>query len=140
MSTMHYFILKKNNRVILKEQILGNNDFFDDEFYNKINVKFEDGDVSCQEIQIEDFFVEWIRFLERNPLKNGISLSKDMINRDNLTNYRALIDAKFYCIQPFSLMRKIKKYTFDINDIKLEEYAIKYGKLKEGYRAYIEAY
>lgn len=140
MSTRHYFILKKDNRVILKKQVLGNNDFFDDEFYNKINVKFEDRDVPCQEIQIEDFFVEWVRFLERNPLKNGISLSKNMINRDNLANYRALMDANFYCIQPILLMRKIKKYTFDIDDIRLEEYATKYGKLKDGYRAYIEAY
>ena len=128
MATRHYFILKKNNRVILKEQILGNNDFF------------EDGDVPCQEIQIEDFFVEWVRFLERNPLKNGISLSKNMINRDNLANYRALIDANFYCIQPILLMRKLKKYTFNIDDIKLEEYSIKYGKFKKGYKAYIEAY
>lgn len=140
MSTRHYFILKKDNRVIFKKQVLGNNDFFDDEFYNKINVKFEDRDVPCQEIQIEDFFVEWVRFLERNPLKNGISLSKNMINRDNLANYRALIDANFYCIQPILLMRKIKKYTFDINDIKLDEYNIKYGKLKDDYKAYIEAY
>ena len=60
MATRHYFILKKHNKIILKEQILGNNDFFDDEFYNKINVKFEKGDVPYQEIQIEDFFVEWI--------------------------------------------------------------------------------
>ena len=140
MATRHYFILNKNNRIIFKEQILGNNDFFDDEFYNKINVKFEDGDVPCQEIKIEDFFVEWFRFLERNPLKNGISLSKNMINRDNLSNYQALIDANFYCIQPILLMRKLKKYTFNIDDIKLEEYSIKYGKLKEGYKAYIEAY
>lgn len=140
MATRHYFILKKHNKIILKEQILGNNDFFDDEFYNKINVKFEDGDVTRQEIQIEDFFVEWIKFLERNPLKNGISLSKNMINRDNLANYRALINANFYCIQPILLMRKLKKYTFDIDDIELGEYATKYGKLKEGYGAYIEAY
>jgi len=139
MATRHYFILKKNNKVIFKEQILGNNDFFDDEFYNKINVKFEDNCVPYQEIKIEDFFVEWVRFLKRNPLKNGISLSKNMINRDNLTNYRALIDANFYCIQPISLMRKLKKYTFNIDEIRLEEYAIKYGKLKEGYRAFIEA-
>ena len=100
MATRHYFILKKNNKVILKEQIMGNNDFFDDEFYTKINIKFEDNYVPYQEIKIEDFFVEWVRFLERNPLKNGISLSKNMINRDNLANYRALIDANFYCIQP----------------------------------------
>lgn len=140
MATRHYFIFKKNNRIILKKQILGDNDFFDDEFYNKINVKFEDEYVPCQEIKIEDFFVEWVRFLERNPFKNGISLSKNMINRDNLANYRALIDANFYCIQPILLMRKLKKYTFNIDDIKLEEYSIKYGKLKEGYKAYIEAY
>ena len=63
-----------------------------------------------------------------------------MINRDNLANYRALIDANFYCIQPILLMRKLKKYTLDIDDIRLDEYDIKYGKLKDGYKAYIEAY
>lgn len=35
MATRHYFIFKKHNKIIIKEQILGNNDFFDDEFYNK---------------------------------------------------------------------------------------------------------
>lgn len=35
MSTRHYFSIKKGNETVFEDQILGNNDFFDDEFYKK---------------------------------------------------------------------------------------------------------
>ena len=138
MSTRHYFSIKKGNETVFEEQILGNHDFFDDKFYKNINIKFNE-ELECvelQEINLADFFVEWINFLERNPEKNGVSISNLLKCKDNFIQYQNLIDANYYCLQPFMLLRDIKEYIYQINESSFNNY----GKLKEGYKAYIEAF
>ena len=138
MSTRHYFSIKKGNETVFEEQILGNHDFFDDKFYKNINIKFNE-ELECvelQEINLTDFFVEWINFLERNPEKNGVSISNLLKCKDKFIQYQNLIDANYYCLQPFMLLRDIKEYIYQINESSFNNY----GKLKEGYKAYIEAF
>ena len=138
MSTRHYFSIKKGNETVFEEQILGNHDFFDDKFYKNINIKFNE-ELECvelQEINLADFFVEWINFLERNPEKNGVSISNLLKCKDKFIQYQNLIDANYYCLQPFMLLRDIKEYIYQINESSFNNY----GKLKEGYKAYIEAF
>lgn len=138
MSTRHYFSIKKGNETVFEEQILGNHDFFDDEFYKNANIKFDE-ELECvglQEINLADFFVEWINFLERNPLMNGVSIPKPVKCRDKFLQYQNLIDANYYCLQPFMLLRDIKEYIYQIDESLFDNY----GKLKEGYTAYIEAF
>lgn len=59
MSFKHYFIIKKDNKKVFEEQILGNDDYFDDEFYEKLNIKIEDDIIKLTGIKIEYLFVEW---------------------------------------------------------------------------------
>ena len=42
MSTRHYIEIYKNDELVLSEQVLGNNDFFDKEFYDSLNIEIED--------------------------------------------------------------------------------------------------
>ena len=138
MSTRHYFSIKKDNETVFEEQILGNHDFFDDEFYKNVNIKFDE-ELECvelQEINFADFFVEWINFLERNPLMNGVSIPKSLKFRGKFLQYQNLLDANYYCLQPFMLLRDIKDYIYQIDESSFDNY----GKLKERYTAYIEAF
>lgn len=137
MSTRHYFIIKKGNETVFEEQILGNHDFFDDEFYKNANIKYDD-ELECvnlQKINIADFFVEWINYLERNPEINNVSIPKSLKPRDKFLQYQNLINANYYCLQPFMLLRDIKDYIYQFNESSFDNY----GKLKEGYKAYIVA-
>ena len=38
MSERHYLIIKKDDKVIYETQILGNNDYFDNIFYDNLNL------------------------------------------------------------------------------------------------------
>lgn len=55
MSQRHYIevVDKKDNSIALSLQILGNNDYFDDEFYDHMGI-FIDEDC-CFDIEIKDF-------------------------------------------------------------------------------------
>lgn len=134
MSFKHYFIIKKDNRKVFEEQILGNDDYFDDEFYEKLNIKIDDDIIKLTEIKIEDLFVEWINWLERNPEINGVSFGYKIKELNNFEKYQHLLSCDYYCIQPFLLLNNIKKFLSQSN----ENLFSNYGKLKNGYKAYIK--
>lgn len=134
MSFKHYFIIKKDNKKVFEEQILGNDDYFDDEFYEKLNIKIEDDIIKLTEIQIEDLFVEWINWLERNPEINGVSFGYKIKELNNFEKYQHLLSCDYYCIQPFLLLHNIKKFLSQSNENLFKDY----GKLKNGYKAYIK--
>lgn len=136
MSFKHYFIIKQHNKKVFEEQILGNDDYFDDEFYEKLNIKIDDDIIKLTEIKIEDLFVEWINWLERNPEINGVSFGYKIKESNNFEKYQHLLSCDYYCIQPFLLLNNIKKFLSQSNENLFRDY----GKLKNGYKAYIKGW
>lgn len=75
MSIRHYLIIKNKDldEIVDNHQILGNNDYFDEEFYQNLNINIdEDCMVEQVKINYTDFLYEWNRWLDRNPEKRGL--------------------------------------------------------------------
>ena len=75
MSQRHYLevIDKRSKHALLCFQILGNHDYFDDEFYTNIGVETDSSD--CFDVEIKDyakFILEWYNYLERHPELMGL--------------------------------------------------------------------
>lgn len=75
MSIMHYLIIKNKDldEIVENYQILGNNDYFDEEFYQNLNINIdEDCMVKPVKINYTDFLYEWNKWLDRYPEKRGL--------------------------------------------------------------------
>ena len=74
MSHRHYLKIEDSScqRVIWRCQVLGNNDYFDEEFYRNLNIiVYSDGDIAPTKVDYVDFLYEWDRWLDRHPEKKG---------------------------------------------------------------------
>ena len=75
MSMRHYLTItnKSTGEQVFSEQILGNNDYFDDKFYEALGIELdEDYAFDETEIDIVDFIYEWSNFLHRHPKMRGL--------------------------------------------------------------------
>lgn len=77
MSTRHYLKIEKDGETLCEKQIIGNNDFFDEEFYKNIgfDTQIINDEGFCEDFPIENypkFLYEWHKWLERNPKKRGM--------------------------------------------------------------------
>lgn len=137
MSERHYLIIKKDDKVIYETQILGNNDYFDNIFYDNLNLVLDKNYTFNEtKINLHDLIYEWNLWLNRHPNKKGINLNIDKENTLSdkerkellLLNYRL---ANFYELQPFLL----------IHDLDIKEYLnLIDSTLKDGYELYITIY
>lgn len=129
MSIKHYFSIEKEGKKIYSNRILGNNDYFDEEFYKEIGVKLnEDYALAKQEISILKLISAWHEWLERHPERLGVGLK----NKSDLTEKQIFYDylcGLYYQLQPYFLMRDIDAY------LKMES-----AELKEEYKAYLEIF
>lgn len=129
MSTRHYFTIKKEDKEVFSSQILGNNDYFDEEFYDSIGVEFDECcELEKQEISILKLMVAWHKWFTRHPEKLGVGLK----DKPDLTEKQIFYDylcGLYYQLEPYFLMRDINIY-------------LKMGteELKEEYKAYLEIY
>ena len=84
MTKRHYLTAKNKSRdgMDIDYQILDNNDYFDEEFYQNLNITVDDnGDIAPVKINYVDFLYEWHRWLNRNPVKKGLpQISETMID------------------------------------------------------------
>lgn len=75
MATRHYITMidKMTNEKVLRRQLLGNNDFFDDELYEALGIELDtDGNFEETEVDIVQFTYEWHQFLHRHPETLGL--------------------------------------------------------------------
>lgn len=75
MSNRHYLMIedKKSQRGVCRCQVLGNNDYFDEEFYQNLNITVDDnGTIVPTKVNYIDLLYEWDRWLDRHPEKRGI--------------------------------------------------------------------
>lgn len=134
MSTRHYVEIYKDDELVLSEQVLGNNDFFDKEFYDNLNIKIEDGYFDQVEIEFTDFLKEWHEYLERHPEMKGIpKIPEQVKERLNDTDYKEYLYIHYlttesYEMQVFRIVTLISKYM---------NYR---GELYKGYTATLRCY
>lgn len=116
MSTRHYIEVYKNDESMFSEQILGNNDFFDKEFYDSLNIEIEDDYFDQVEIEFTDFLKEWHEYLERHPEMKGIpKIPEQVKERLNDTDYKEYLYIHYlttesYEMQVFKIVALISKY------------------------------
>lgn len=75
MSMRHYLTItnKSTGKQVFSEQILGNNDYFDNKFYEALGIELdEDCAFDETEIDIVDFIYEWSNFLHRHIKMLGL--------------------------------------------------------------------
>lgn len=129
MSVKHYFSIEKEGKKVFSDQILGNNDYFDEEFYEGIGVELDECcELEKQEINILKLMVAWYKWFERHPERLGVGLK----DKSDITEKQIFYDylcGLYYQLQPYFLMRDIYVY-------------IKPGteELKEEYKAYLEIF
>lgn len=117
MSTRHYVEIYKDDVLVLSEQVLGNNDFFDKEFYDNLNIKIEDGYFDQVEIEFTDFLKEWYEYLERHPEMKGIPKIPEQVKErfDNAEYkeylYVHYLTAESYEMQVFRVVAAMSEYS-----------------------------
>lgn len=127
MSIRHYFTIEKEGKEIFSSQILGNNDYFDEEFYKSIGAELDEYcELEKQEISILKLMVAWYEWFKRNPKRLGVGLK----DKSDVTEKQIFYDylcGLYYQLQPYFLMRDINMY-------------LKMGteELKEGHKAYLK--
>ena len=119
MSQRHYLrVINENNRILLDEQILGNNEFFDDTFYDNLGIVVDDESFDSVEIEFTNFLNEWYAFLNRYPEMQGIpkisKLAEEKYDKDSLEwkelLYLHYLTSISYEMQIFDVTKKISKY------------------------------
>lgn len=134
MSTRHYIEIYKNDELVLSEQVLGNNDFFDKEFYDNLNIEIEDDYFNQVEIKFTDFLKEWYEYLERHPEMKGIpKIPEQVKERFDDSDYKEYLYIHYlttesYEMQIFRVVASIYKY------------ANYRGELYKGYIATLSCY
>lgn len=122
MSMRHWVTLKKDNKKVKEFQILGNNDYFDEEFYSNMGLQLsEDCDFEETEIKLSKLLVEWYQWLNRHPEKKGVG--REIVKDENYSKkiYLEYRVGDYYQLQPYRFMRLLADYLDDI------QYEIKDG-------------
>lgn len=139
MSQRHYIevINKKDNSRVLSLQILGNNDWFDEEFYENIGVIIDES--SCFDIEIKDyakFILEWHNYLEKHPEKRGLpKMSKSSIEECNhdAELWKDIVYLHYRCADSYEL----QMYVVTLN---LAPFVKWDGTVKEDYKLILECF
>lgn len=139
MSQKHYIevIDKKDNSIALSLQILGNNDYFDDEFYDHMGIVMDEE--CCFDVEIKDFaflILKWHSYLDRHPEKRGLpNINKETMDclRNDIEQQKEFIYLQYatalsYELQIYEVAKEISQF-------------LNYkGKVKDGYTLRFTSY
>lgn len=135
MSTRHYIQVYQNSplKEMYTEQILGNDDFFDDDFYYNLGIKLDEVYYFDFEIKnFVEFMLEWHNYFERHPEKKGLpDLSEHIVEHfanKSSDQWKAVVYAHYagaesYEMQLYNIARDVYKY-LDFDGNVLDEYTI----------------
>ena len=132
MSQRHYIevVDKKDNSIALSLQILGNNDYFDDEFYNHMGIDMDED--CCFEVEIKDFaflILKWHNYLDRHPENRGLpNINKETVEylKNDIEHQKEFVYLQYatalsYELQIYEVAKKVSQF-------------LNYkGKVKDGY-------
>ena len=138
MSNRHYLIVKNKNldKVVAQHQILGNNDYFDEEFYKKLEINVdEDGVIEPVKINYIDFLYEWNEWLDRNPEKKGLpKIPESVKNQKDIKIHKECIFLHYQVCQTY------EQQLFDITKILCPKYIDWNGNLKKKYEILLKCH
>ena len=119
MSNRHCFRLTNKDTGECKEwQILGNNDYFDDAFYENLNIEVdEDGVIEETVVDLTQFAVEWHNFLHRHSKILGLP---QVVDNVEITGEYLLYfygGSESYELQIFRVIREITDHLMETNSM-----------------------
>lgn len=136
MSQRHYIEVldADDNNTVFSAQILGNNDYFDEEFYDHMGIVMDEG--CCFDIEIKDFaglLLEWHKYLERHPEMKGLPNSPTSViatlkdDTELLKEYVYLhyVSSNSYEMQLFEVTKKLSPF-LNYKGIVKAEYTLRF--------------
>lgn len=115
---------------MLSLQILGNNDYFDDEFYDHMGIDMDED--CCFEVEIKDFAfltLKWHNYLDRHPEKRGLP----NINKENIDCLKNDIEQQ----KEFVYLHYATALTYELQIYEVAKEISQFlnynGKVKDGY-------
>lgn len=136
MSNRHYLLIKYKNsgKILETHQILGNNDYFDKEFYQNLNINVdEDGTIEPIKINYINFLYEWNRWLDRNPEKKGLpKIPESVKNQKDIKIHKECIFLHYLTCQSY------EQQLFNITKILYPKYIDWSGNIKKEYEIILE--
>lgn len=138
MSNRHYLRLEnKNTKKIIREcQILGNNDYFDEEFYQNLNIVVDaDGAIAPVKVDYVDFLYEWDRWLNKYPEKKGLPEMPEYARENK--NIKILKDNVFL---HYSIRQSYEQQLYEVTRGLYPKYIDWRGNIKDGYEMILECY
>ena len=137
MSNRHYLRLEdKDTKSIIREcQILGNNDYFDEEFYQNLNIVVDDGMIAPVKINYVDFLYEWDRWLNKDPEKKGLPEMPKYVRKNK--NIKIL---KWNVFMHYSIRQSYEQQLYEVTRGLYPKYIDGNGNTKDRYEMILECY
>jgi len=137
MSNRHYLRLEdKNTKKTIREcQILGNNDYFDEEFYQNLNIVVDDGMIAPVKINYVDFLYEWDRWLNKDPEKKGLpEMPKYARENKNINTLKKNV------FLHYSISQSYEQQLYEATRGLYPKYVDCSGNVNDGYEIVLECY
>lgn len=102
----HHLIIREEGKEVYRKFFLSFDDYFDEDFYKHLNLKLDkkDGTLKETEINLQEFFVEWWRYIAQRDIFKNIAVGmqidicltdkKEIINR--LMSFKHTSAGKFF--------------------------------------------
>lgn len=136
MSNRHYLIVKQKNtdKILETHQILGNNDYFDEEFYQNLKIDVdEDGTIEPIKINYTDFLYEWDKWLDRNPEKKGFpKIPETVKNQEDIKIHKECIFLHYLTCQSY------EQQLFEVTKMLWSKYTDYNGNIQKEYEIILE--
>lgn len=132
MTKRHYLKAKNKSRdgMDIDYQILDNNDYFDEEFYQNLNITVDDnGDIAPVKINYVDFLYEWHRWLNRNPVKKGLPQISE-----------TMIDGKESAFLYYFNVQSYEQQLFEVTRSLYPQYIDWSGNIRDGWELILECF
>lgn len=138
MSIRHYLIIKNKDldEIVENYQILGNNDYFDEEFYQNLNINIdEDCMVEQVKINYTDFLYEWNRWLDRNPEKKGLpKIPESVKNQEDIKTHKERICLHYLTCQSY------EQQLFEVTRSLYPQYIDWSGNIRDGWELILDCF
>lgn len=138
MSNRHYLRLEdKNTKKTIREcQILGNNDYFDEEFYQNLNIVVDDdGVIAPVKVNYAVFLYEWDRWLNKYPEKKGLpEMPKYVRENKNINTLKKNV------FLHYSIRQSYEQQLYEATRGLYPKYVDCRGNINDGYEMVLECY
>lgn len=138
MSIRHYLIIKNKDldEIVDNHQILGNNDYFDEEFCQNLNINIDE-DCMIEQVKINytDFLYEWNRWLDRNPEKRGLpKIPESVKNQEDIKTHKECIYLHYLTCQSY------EQQLFEVTRSLYPQYIDWSGNIRDGWELIFECF